>query len=133
MRSAACQSRTNLETFGFCRVVRYFCRSTAPESELVFSSLLSGGFDIEIATCWNVHKTSLASAFRFALIRRPNQLLIGIGGYLTTPPLPHHRTYGSIRNRGGSTELNFDTAVGPSARYQTGRAARAISNRLASG
>jgi hypothetical protein len=22
--------------------------------------------------------------------------LIGIGGSLTTPPLPHHRTYGSV-------------------------------------
>src|SRR5712664_793891 len=43
--------------------------------------------------------------------RTGNPIGIGIGGSLTTPPLPHHRTYGSVyggsadyANRGAATE-----------------------------
>lgn len=36
-------------------------------------------------------------------------LLIGIGGRLATPPLPHHRAYGAVH--GGSTKLCFNGNV----------------------
>src|SRR5690242_4016487 len=35
-------------------------------------------------------------------IQRPRMRPIGIGGRLATPPLPHHRTYGSVS--GGSVD-----------------------------
>ena len=35
--------------------------------------------------------------------------LIGIGGRLATPPLPHHRAYGAVH--GGSTKLCFNGNV----------------------
>src|SRR3954454_17210686 len=36
-------------------------------------------------------------------------LLIGIGGHLAMPPLPHHRTYGSVY--GGSADYATGTAA----------------------
>ena len=36
------------------------------------------------------------------------RLIIGIGGSLAAPPLPHHRAYGSVH--GGSTDLSCGPA-----------------------
>ena len=42
-------------------------------------------------------------------------LSIGIGGHLATPPLPHHRAYGSVPRRFGglSTGQLFQSQAGP--------------------
>src|ERR1700754_5270937 len=40
------------------------------------------------------------------LLRPPSPPSIGIGGHLATPPLPHHRAYGSVPRRFGGLGLN---------------------------
>ena len=37
--------------------------------------------------------------FRIAVNQSQRYILIGIGGHLTMPPLPHHRAYGSVPRR----------------------------------
>jgi mono/diheme cytochrome c family protein len=59
---------------------------------------------VNCARCHAIDKVSesplrLAPPFRTLHERYPVEFLqepIGIGGRLTTPPLPHHRTYGSV-------------------------------------
>ena len=57
-----------------------------------------GGFDVNIV----IHGSTAVRgrgdlvAYRWALWK-----LIGIGGHLAVPPLPHHRAYGSVPRRFG--------------------------------
>jgi hypothetical protein len=45
---------------------------------------------------------TLYEPLRFNIEIKKIELEIGIGGSLTTPPLPHHRAYGSVH--GGSVD-----------------------------
>src|SRR3979490_1652997 len=49
---------------------------------------------------------------------------IGIGGSLTTPPLPHHRTYGSVYGGSRSYAHAHPSATGETPRALTGAARR---------
>ena len=48
--------------------------------------------------------TSSPSNFKLNALPNKDMALIGIGGNLSIPPLPHHHAYGSVR--GGSTNLS---------------------------
>src|SRR5438105_10358006 len=50
--------------------------------------------------------------------------LIGIGGHLAVPPLPHHRVYGSVPRRFDWVKLGQDMESSFNAGYQTRAHAR---------
>ena len=77
---------------------RFWRLSQAGVFEALFEALAANSQTAHLVQMFELHHRSGSCLSR----RRPPGRLIGIGGSLAAPPLPHHRAYGSVH--GGSVD-----------------------------